>query len=956
MSLNIDTQSIPRYLTAGMLGAVLLLLATTIVFFFSRLYDDTSRLEELHVDVVEAQKKRLTHELNSLHDYIRFTSTQAEMELEQQSKEVVDLAYHLAHSLYQQNQQRLTEAQLKTQIIEALRGPRFFSGRGYYFIDDMAGQCILLPTAPDLEGSSLLDNRDDTGHYIMRGLIDVVEQSETHSGYSRYRWYAPDYPDQMRNKIAYVRLFEPYGWIIGAGDYLYQFENDLKEVALTRIRSLRFGDNGYFSVLDREGNVLYAPKSSAQFPVHVDNIPSKMERDVVHKVLAVAEQGGGFVQYDWFTPNTDEPRIARKLSLVQNVDEWGWVLVAGVYPEEIEAVYRDLVLRQKENDRSDFIKLVIALSVIGAGVLVCAWLYGSWLKRLFYAYQKSIETQQSKIEGDAKALRIASRVFDTASEGIIVTNPDNQIVAVNRSFTAITGYQEEEVVGRSPSILSSGKHTREFYDSMWRVLQDEGRWAGEIWNRTKSGAVYPEQLSIAVSRDEDGNVVNYIATFSDVSDQKKAEEQLRYMADYDELTGLPNRRHLMAQVARLINEVDQSELHQFHLLFMDLDRFKVINDSLGHWVGDKVLQEIAQRLRQDVTDIDMIGRLGGDEFVILLRERPEITESAGTYAQRLIHIVAEAIKDKDFDLVITPSIGISSYPDDGADFGELVSSADAALYHAKSQGRNNYQFYRRDLNAKASRRLLMESALRMALERDELELYYQPQYNLLDRSIVGCEALLRWKHDGQFISPAEFIPLAEDSGLILSIGDWVLEEGCRQGAEWLKQGFDLPCVAINVSPVQFREGFFETVMDILERTGFPASHLELELTESTLMNDVNRAQQLLSSFRAIGVRTALDDFGTGYSSLAYLKKFSLDKLKIDRAFIDGLPDDSDDNAITASILDVARHLSLETIAEGVETEAQLNFLGAYGCDQVQGFYFSKPLTSQDFVRLLHKVH
>ncbi|WP_372738685.1 putative bifunctional diguanylate cyclase/phosphodiesterase, partial [Neptunomonas sp.] len=325
-------------------------------------------------------------------------------------------------------------------------------------------------------------------------------------------------------------------------------------------------------------------------------------------------------------------------------------------------------------------------------------------------------------------------------------------------------------------------------------------------------------------------------------------------------------------------------------------------------------------------------------------------------AHRILKIVSEPIQEMDLDLVVTPSIGIVSYPADGDNFEMLLRNADAALYHAKSLGRNNFQFYNRSMNEKAYVRLKLENALRQAIEKGNLDLYYQPQYRSGRSEMSGCEVLLRWRHNGAFISPAVFIPLAEETGLILSLGQWVLQQGCRQGAEWLKQGLCVPNIAINVSAYQFRPEFYRTVDDVLRSTGFPPELLVLEVTESALMSDVVITQHLLKKLRKRGVRIALDDFGTGYSSLAYLKKFSLDKLKIDRAFIDGLPNDRDDVALTSSILDVARHLRLETIAEGVETLEQLNFLEAYGCDQFQGFYFSKPVPVSEFEQLINSAN
>lgn len=956
MSFRIDAHSIPRYQTWGMMGIVLLLLISIFGFFFSREYvADDQRATLLYQEILESQKGRLKTELASVQDYIHFMSQQADVVLMKNTKDQVDQAYSVATSIYQRLSGSRSEEEIQALIREALRDVRFFNGRGYLFIDDMQGKCVLLPTAPQLEGQSLWDNQDDNGLYIMRSLIEAVKNPEG-AGYSRYRWYPPDNNTEMKDKITYVRYFEPFDWVIGAGDYVFQTENDLKKDALARISSQKFGRQGYISVLDLEGNVLYTPRTSAAvLPAHYSTLSDPREQRVVKSIMTIAVQGGGFTEYDWFIPGEkgSVEKLSAKLSLVERVPQWNWVLVAGVYPEEFEGVFRrqQQELQQKLDEDGWF--LLFTLSCVGAFMMLIVWVYGQWLKRLFMRYQVDIEEKQNRIEDNARSLKIAARVFETAHEGVMVTDPDNKIVAVNSSFTEITGYTEEDVLGKTPKMISSGRHTAGFYGAIWESLAKTDQWNGEIWNKSKSGNVYPEQLSISVSRNEQGDVVNYIATFSDVTEKKRNEEQLRYLAEYDDLTGLPNRRLLMDRVVQTIARTKRHEFQCFSLMFIDVDRFKNINDSLGHSVGDLVLQEIAQRLQGAVREVDTVSRIGGDEFVILVSGKgDDAVIPAANLAHRILKMVSEPIQDKALDLVVTASIGIVSYPADGEDFEMLLRNADAALYHAKSLGRNNFQFYDCKMNEKASARLKLENALRQAIEKGSLQLYYQPQYRLGTREVSGCEALLRWCHEGNFISPAVFIPLAEETGLILPLGKWVLEEGCRQGAEWLRKGVCVPSIAINVSAYQFRQEFYRTVDNVLRRTAFPAELLVLEVTESVLMSDVVRTEHLLTQLRKRGVRIALDDFGTGYSSLAYLKKFSLDKLKIDRAFIDGLPSDKDDVALTSSILDVARHLGLETIAEGVETLEQLDFLETYGCDQVQGFYFSKPVPVREFEQLI----
>lgn len=953
MLVKINAHSLPRYQTWGVMGIIVLLLATIFAFLISHEYlSDEERSQQVREQIEERNKARLQSEMDAALDYLRFKQQQAETVLMQRSKEEVDKAYQAAMSLYQQSQGTLPDSAIRPLIVEMLRNVRFFDGRGYFFIDDMQGKCILLPTAPSLEGQSLWDNQDDTGHYIMRGLIAAV-QNDAGEGFSRYRWFAPGDKVQMKDKIAYVRHFAPFDWIIGAGDYIYRIENDLKAEALARLSALRFGRNGYIAVLDMAGNVLFTPQSrQGDLPVHVDQLEDIHEQRVVKHLLNTAANGGGFTEYRWFAPDNHQT-LERKLSLVSVMPEWNWVLVAGIYPQEYERIFQEQYRSLQSDMQKDVWNLLFTLVGLASFVLLLAWGYGTWLKKLFLQYQQDIEMKQVQLTNNAAQLKVAASVFETANEGIMITDPENRIVAVNQSFTDITGYQLEDVQGKDPRLLSSGVHPKEFYRKMWSTLAAADAWHGEIHNRTKAGESYIEQLSIAVSRGEKGEVINYIATFSDVTEKKHNEARLRYLAEYDDLTGLPNRRLLVDRVRQTIARAKRDEMRRFSLMFLDLDRFKGINDSLGHGVGDMVLQEVAQRLQGAVREVDTVSRIGGDEFVILISgKKDEAVTSAATLAQRLLKLVAEPIHEQGMELIVTPSIGIATYPDDGENFELLLRNADAALYHAKGEGRNNYKFYSKEMNERASARLQIESGLRQALERKAFELHYQPQYCLQTKRIVGCEALVRWPTEEGYISPAVFIEIAEETGMIFGIGEWVLREACRQGAEWLAQGYTLDSLAVNVSAVQFRPEFLPLLQAILQETGFPAALLEIEITESALMRDVEVAERVLQDLRALGVQVALDDFGTGYSSLAYLKRFPLNKLKIDRAFIDGLPQDKEDKAIVASILDVARHLGLQTIAEGAETREQVDFLEAYGCNFVQGFYFSKALPAPDFEALI----
>jgi len=949
MTLKLDAKSLPRYQSAGTIGIVLfLILVIASYFLFKVQSDNEQRLQSLSEEIYQQQKDQLNRELQAAHDYIQYMKAQAEHVLKEESRNQVEQAHAVASAIYNEQQGKRPEHEIKALVRESLRNVRFFNGRGYLFIDDMQGNCVLLPTAPQLEGTSLFDNRDDTGHYIMRGLIDAVSNPNGF-GYSRYRWYPPGDKTTMANKIAYVKKFEPFDWLIGSGDYIYRIENDLKQAALKRLSSVRFGKHGYIAILHRDGKVLSSASQSQ--PIAVEDIETERERALVTHLLQVAQTGGGFTNYEWYYPDGTGP--VNKLSLVKNVEGLDWVLVAGIYPDEINQLISSQREQMQQVTEEDMTLLMLVLMAVAMLSIVMATIFAGWFRGLFERYQLDIDQKQSRLEENAKALQISARVFETASEGILVTDPGNRIIAANPAMCEITGYSAQELIGKNPSMLASGRHDAGFYSGMWHSLKKTGHWQGELWNRRKNGEIYPEWLTISTSCEDDGTLVNYVATLSDISERKDAEQRLRYLAEYDPLTDLPNRRLLAEHVQKQIS-LSQRNQHQFALMFVDLDRFKNINDSLGHAVGDQILQTISKRLNSAVREYDTVSRLGGDEFVILVNNSK--AESAAVHlACRLAQDIARPIHTEFQDLVITPSMGIAVYPNDGQDFETLLRNADAALYHAKSQGRNNFQFFTEDMNARVLEKLKLENALRGAIKRQEFQLHYQAQFDLETDELCGYEALIRWQSpEHGLVPPNEFIPLAEETGLIIPIGQWVLQEACRQAVAWQRAGYKPVPVAVNVSSQQFGKDIVGVVHNVLEESGLEARWLTVELTESTLMHDLKVAVASLQGLKALGVSVALDDFGTGYSSLAYLKRFPVDKLKIDKAFIDKVPTDPDDTAITHSIIDVARNLNMETIAEGVETTQQQDFLSSAGCRQMQGYLKARPLPADQMNKLLEQ--
>ncbi len=559
------------------------------------------------------------------------------------------------------------------------------------------------------------------------------------------------------------------------------------------------------------------------------------------------------------------------------------------------------------------------------------------------------ESERRQLEED---LRLNSKVFEHSGESILIADAGERIVKVNRAFTEVTGYRPEDVVGRPMAELWADNRDDAAPDLIKEWLDLHGEWHGEVWGRRKSGEVYPEWRSMNVVRGPDRAVTHYISVAFDLTERREQEERIRYLAQHDLTTGLPNRALLVDRLEQGMARA-HGKGNRLALLFLDLDRFKVVNDSLGYRVGDRLLQGVAERLVMVVRETDTVSRRGGDEFLILLPEIHDIDDAAQV-ARKMVAALEPPFEVDGSHLVVTPSIGISVYPDDETDRDTLIRYAEAAMYRAKKDGRNRYRFFTADLNTRARERLDLETRLRVAVENGEMEVWYQPQVELAGGAVVGLEALLRWRHPRRgLVSPADFIPVAEETRIIVPIGEWVIETVCRQSAEWRREG--LPCVpvAVNLSAVQLQQkGLAGFIAGRLEAHGLDPCHLQLEITESLFLGDVEPVRSALRELEAQGLTLAVDDFGTGYSNLGYIKRMPIAKLKIDQSFIRDLETDADDAAITGAIISMAHSLRLKVVAEGVETAEQLRFLRRHGCDEMQGYLFSRPLPEAECRALL----
>lgn len=812
-----------RLMVAGILGGVLLMTLGLVIYESLRAHqlvlDQQEAVDQLKI---EKYQLRMKFEAEAAHKNLAYGYNQAENLLRNLLQEQVDASHATATSIYLAAKNLLPKHQVQTLIVEALRNVSFFQGRGYIFIDSMKGQCILLPINPELEGTSLWDNRDDAGVYIMRSLIQTVN-NPTKEGYTSYRWYRPNQPNVMAKKIAYARQFEPYDWLIGSGDYVYQMENQLRLEMLERVEGLGLPANGYLVVLDEQGRLLTGTSSPKDLGVLPANFTDPHQRGMVQTLLDAANSGGGFVEYEWYRPGYEG--LHTKIGYALSIPEAGWIVVASGYRDE---VLKDILDKKSwlAGFAEKFPVLVWPLLVIGFVTLLIAVFYARWLSRLLNYYQLNINEQK---------------------------------------------------------------------------------------------------------------------------------DRLQVLAEIDPLTGLPNRWLMGQELKRAIGAAANNK-HKLALLVIDIDRFKNINDSLGHSLGDKVLQEVGRRMEACVPADTFVARMGGDEFVILI-------DPAGSYellvdlAHQLLVSLKKPLMIEQHQLVVTASLGIAYYPEHGVNQDTLLRHADIAMYQAKARGRNCYCFYSRAMGELVVDRLQLENDLRKAIENEEgLFLLYQPQWDLSTGKMVGCEALIRWRHPVRgLIQPLEFIPLAEETGLILTLGDWVLRTVLAQARAWQDQGLPAISMAVNLSTAQLSANLPKEIKGLLLTYDLPASLLELEVTETLLMTAQNEATAILTELKNTGVRIALDDFGTGYSSLAYLSRLPLNVLKIDKSFVDGLPDRKDDVIIAHLIIRMAAELGITTLAEGVETQEQLDFLKAAGCHLIQGYLLARPLPPEEIEELLRKV-
>ncbi|MBT0961244.1 EAL domain-containing protein [Denitromonas iodatirespirans] len=926
---------LPRLMLGAMLALVLVLLVSMGSYY---IYRHEQAFESRAADIEKHAFARLEQSLHeevaylgkSLKEHRESFDTRLAARLDYHSR----LALDAAERTYRNLRTTASDAQARKMVLEVLRTMGQPDAGLVPFIVDADGRVRLFALDPSQEGHSLATVIDDTGLPLIDRLVDVATLGD---GHLRLRWRPQSGDGSMTDLQAHVGRFAPFGWIVGVGIDQAQAQATAREQALGILSRHSPPDDRVILVVNQHGQIL-----AGGLPALGDQLP-----EWIGEIARTGRRGGQVLRID-MRQAPSQP-IAPHLVHVAGQDEWGWTLAAIARLDDVDQVIAAERERMEASKREDFTVTLFAMLTATALALLLSMVFYRWINQRFQRYQQDIGARNQALKESARELRLSAQVFDASNEAIAILDHRFRIVSVNPALARISGFHQADIVGRHCAELLIGEHAD---GEVWRRtasrLRSARHWSGEIELQRADGSHYPGWISLGAITNDTGRITHFVVSISDISERKRTEQRLRHMAEYDALTGLPNRILLLDRMGSAIENARRNDGH-LAVLFIDLDRFKNINDSLGHAAGDGLLRQVAGRLSAVVRSCDTVSRLGGDEFVVLLIDLDSAARAA-TVAGKILKALATPYEVNGHELSITPSIGITVFPEDGDNRELLLKNADAAMYHAKENGRNSYQFFTDELNNRAHTRLALENELRRALTRREFSLHFQPQFDLAHRRLIGAEALLRWNHPERgMIPPDQFIPIAEETGLIIPLGAWILHESCRIAQGWRDEGLPDLCIAVNISALQVRRGQLDsTVVEALGESGLPARLLELEVTESALMTHQAHVSATLDAIHALGVKLAIDDFGTGYSSLAYLKRFKLDKLKIDRSFIRDLPDDAEDAHLTRAIVGIAHHLGMTAVAEGVETKAQEAFLSELGCDLAQGYLYARPLPADAF--------
>ncbi len=793
-------------------------------------------------------------------------------------------------------------------------------------------------------------------------------QLKQKNGYLEYDWKNPG-EKEARPKALFSGYFKPWNWIISVSSYRSEF-SELVTVDDFRnqVLGIKLGKDGYPFILDFAGHIVIHPKIDG----NVFDDKNKAYTEVMSEMVS---RRSGHLEYPFKDPQTGT--FHDKIAFFDTIDDFGWIVGSAVYVDEyyaplkriqyillgttllgvlaaillsillssiIARPFKQLMERVEEGIRQQGLSFIDA-KYQGNEVRAIAQRFYEILSSI-QRYSEELEVEIVERRNAEDKLKIYYEVFLNTIEGVTITDHNAVILEANPAFANITGYSLDEVRGNKPSILKSELHDKNYYNNMWHSLETKGAWSGEIWNKSKDGRIFPELLNISAIKDQDGEISHFVAFFQDISEIKAHEETIRHMAYHDSLTSLPNRTLLLERLETILKKADKDAA--VAILFIDIDNFKTINDSLGHTAGDKLLILVAERLTQALCKDSSLYRLGGDEFIVMM-ERPLDDQAAATLSLDLMRVMNAPFMINEHELFLTLSMGISFGPRDADTPESLLQCADLAMYESKDTGRNTFNTFNTEMRERVQSRLSIQSDIRRALENGEFQAYYQPQIRISDGALTGMEALARWvKPDGSLVSPAVFIPHAEETGMIVELGDQLFDQTSRFTKELNDAGYELK-LSFNISPRQFqRQDFYDIILESLRQTGLSPKHLELEITEGTFVQNIPLTRAILNNLAGQGIDIAIDDFGTGYSSLAYLKTFPIHTLKIDKIFIDNVLEDDNDATLVESIIDLSKRFKMRTVAEGVENAEQAAFLRNLDCDCIQGYYYSKPLSAKDF--------
>jgi diguanylate cyclase (GGDEF)-like protein/PAS domain S-box-containing protein len=807
----------------------------------------------------------------------------------------------------------------------------------------------------------------------LSGKDFIRRQLAMKNGLLDYSWKNPR-EKQTLPKVMAMAYFEPWDWIVSVTSYKNEFTflaNELRR----GLKSHHFGRTGYVFIVNGQGDIILHPWLMG----NARSLDNAVAAGVFTKIIAMKNghfeyQGQDETQSEW----------QRKIVFFHAIPELDWIVASTIHVEEIleplaslgwiiglivvgalalvtllglylgNRITSPLARLAGQMERAESGDLNVraeedALGEIGR----LGYHFNRYINRLRESNLKIIAEFKERIAAEQQLL-IYRNAMEQALEGIIITDPEANILVVNQAFSEITHYEADEVLHRNVRLLQSGRHDRAFYREMWETLARTGRWTGEVWNRRKGGEIYPQILSISAVRDGNGAVTHFVGLFHDITEVKLQEERIMHQAYHDGLTGLPNRRLALDRIEGSIAHVRRAGT-KLAVLILALDNFKNINDSLGHASGDALLLQVTNRLVAQVREEDTVARLGGDEFLLLVAAIPD-ESVVNDLIRRLLKSLSDPFRLDGQEIFVTASVGAAFFPNDGANAATLIKYADIAMYQAKAEGKNTSRLFTPDLSERITFLRQLENNLRQAVANREFAVYFQPKIDPYTATVVGAEALVRWRRgDGTVVSPADFIPLAEETGLIVPLGEQVLEQTCQVLRSLNGRGQRKLSLSVNLSPVQFLQtDLVERILAILQQYQVAADQLELEITETAMMSNLARTVAALNELVAAGLSIAIDDFGTGYSSLSYLKRFPIRTLKIDRSFIRDLTDDPSDAQLVETIILMAHNLGITAVAEGVETQSQLEWLKNCGCEQIQGFYYSRPLPTEDFLEYVDR--